>query len=91
MTYSEKTICPRQEDQPQENGCLNQRSGVMATEFSVKMPHADGFQLCPKCDGSGFVNPGFASTSSQDQCPVCLGRMIINKATGLPPNGAPGK
>jgi peptide subunit release factor 1 (eRF1) len=47
--------------------------------------NADGFQLCPKCAGSGYVNPGMMSTSSQDQCPVCRGQMIISKATGLPP------
>lgn len=52
-----------------------------------------GFQLCPKCNGTGQVfetSGGLSNFSSvHKSCPVCLGRMIINKATGLPPIGTP--
>lgn len=50
----------------------------------------DSWQLCPKCDGNGYVfeegTIGEGTTSSLTKpCPLCDGRMIINKETGLPP------
>lgn len=39
------------------------------------------WQLCPKCDGNGFVfNTGGAiSTSVTNQCDVCQGAKIIQR------------
>ena len=43
-----------------------------------------GWQLCPVCDGAGhFAN--LATTNAFDKCPVCKGKMIISRLTGLPP------
>lgn len=45
-----------------------------------------GFQLCPKCNGEGVVyNPHSTTASFDMQCPVCVGKMIINRQTGKPP------
>lgn len=44
-----------------------------------------GFQLCPKCEGNGFAIFKELVGSEYKQCPVCNGKMIINKQTGKPP------
>jgi hypothetical protein len=53
------------------------------------------WQKCPKCDGQGTVSKPpyiagdvyeWSGTSSQFQCNVCNGRMIIHCATGMPPS-----
>lgn len=50
--------------------------------------HIAGFQICPKCNGEGFISNPMLTVSNQT-CPVCLGGMIINKDTGFPPAGTP--
>jgi len=44
-----------------------------------------GWQLCPKCDGAGRITAGPGSSTVFEPCPVCMGKMIINIQTGLPP------
>ena len=45
-----------------------------------------GFQSCPKCNGEGYVFAKHATTTqATETCPVCLGKMIINRQTGKPP------
>lgn len=52
----------------------------------VSVKSSDGFQLCPKCNGSGQVGRRYATTDATNEtCPVCKGKMIINKITGQPP------
>ena len=57
---------------------------VQINSGETRIVHADGFQLCPKCGGEGFVSNPMLTVSHQT-CPVCEGKMIISKATGRPP------
>ncbi|AMR34152.1 hypothetical protein A0256_23225 [Mucilaginibacter sp. PAMC 26640] len=43
---------------------------------------AAGWQICPKCNGSGTQ---VMTMTSSNICDTCKGRKIISVATGLPP------
>jgi len=54
-----------------------------------------GWQACPKCSGQGTVSKPpylagdinqWSDSVGQHECNVCKGEMIINIATGLPPD-----
>lgn len=46
-----------------------------------------GFQLCPKCNGEGHLKYSHEiyRVNTSSVCPVCLGKMIISRITGKPP------
>lgn len=45
-----------------------------------------GWQLCPKCNGSGYVYAGIGTSMNTSAiCDLCNGKKIINIETGLPP------
>lgn len=49
----------------------------------ITTPILSGWQLCVKCNGEGSVPSNGINTAAQ--CPVCKGKMIISRLTGLPP------
>jgi len=47
------------------------------------------YQLCPKCDGVGWIGeyvPIFNTLKEKHICSVCKGECIIHKESGLPPS-----
>lgn len=48
------------------------------------------YQKCPICGGIGtmYVPPleGTSANGYNSPCPVCLGELIINEESGLPPS-----
>lgn len=46
------------------------------------------WETCCKCSGTGTVTTNSITTTGMftKECPVCKGKMIISKLTGLPPD-----
>jgi transcriptional regulator with XRE-family HTH domain len=55
-------------------------------KISEKSNQEKGWQICPKCLGSGRVNIAYPTTSNYTTfCDVCDGHKIISICTGMPP------
>lgn len=76
-------ICPRT---GQLCSCFNTQWCSMYYQPIINYPN-DGFQLCPKCNGSGVnsISPVGVAADTTKQCDICYGKKIIHKQTGQPP------
>lgn len=83
-------ICPKTGLSCGNTGCINQciLDGNLEWITVKKLPCIEpiylGWQLCPKCEGSGIMTHE-GKIYPRDQCDVCNGKKIISTQTGLPP------
>jgi len=59
-------------------------------QWNIKTTYAStidqGWQVCPRCNGKGFLDDCLYYYTSSAICDVCNGKKIINIQTGKPPD-----